>query len=263
MPTFMKNRRKRREFVDPLFGIPLANPPYPYNNNNNNQQFAKRQWKPYCPVDCDASPNHKCCLNNVENVDRILPIGPFVQPTLAENWMSALFELFGKSIHSMLTNSIRDFIPILGTNPLAFVGAKKVTTLIVIFVGFVLWTWLGFSIGVLGREGGLAGKAKAKDRKDLLDLTSKVVFAIEDNANWLKTLTESLEDRAHKNVNRFLCCFVSESENEIRKRMRRGSLECYPTKATKRYGANHSALSALECVSELVYDITLNNKKQK
>lgn len=33
---------------------------------------------------------HSCC-----QVDRFFPVGPYVQTSLLENWVSALFALFG------------------------------------------------------------------------------------------------------------------------------------------------------------------------
>ncbi len=49
-------------------------------------------------------------------MDRFLPVGDFVQPTLLENWISAAFELFGG-------------------DPVVYFAAKKAMAIAVILVG--------------------------------------------------------------------------------------------------------------------------------
>ena len=99
-----------------------------------------------------------------------MPIGPFVQPTLLENWVSALFELFGN-------------------NPLIYVSMKKGLVMGMIALGFLMWTWVGQRLGLVP-EMTNAGKKKrkgeqrnniSKKRNELVDETTKHVFTVSLN----------------------------------------------------------------------------------
>lgn len=283
MPDYMKppapsrkRKRTRREALvsnakvhtDPLFGIPLAGIKRSDDSNNNIhrqkiqmmkrrkssaevQTYSRRQWRPTapslnsdgreCPVDCYWNPKHPCC-----EVDRFFPVGPYVETSLLENWMSALFALFGN-------------------NPIAFVAFKKVAIVAGIAVGFLLWGWVGHKIGVIQLP-----EAVIADRKDggVFDLTSRVMLALDDD-EWVKKLARI--DRNAKypaGINRFLCCFVTpknaigstnDQGNSLDddKEDAAGGLQCYQTEDSKTVGFR----STLECVSDMAYEITLNRSK--
>ena len=75
---------------------------------------------------CRKNPRHPCCGQYM--TDRFFPIGPNIQPTLTENWVSALFE-FG------------------GRDPVGF--STVVTIFLTLVVGALisLWGLLGFYLG--------------------------------------------------------------------------------------------------------------------
>ena len=257
MPNFLRHkddrvdnvsgrRRKRsllrmaKAYLDPQFGIPIANP---NEIDRMSVDLATPRADVYSPrswdcssVDCysvDKDRGHPCC------VDRIFPIGPFVQTSLFENWTSALFEVFGNS-------------------PILFVLAKKFFIATLFVVGFAMWGFLGHQLGFVSMPTlrSLSDPGPESDfpveRRDLLDMTSKVILALDDG-NWMEKL--KLADATH-NFNRFLCCMSDPDETRKAREMGK-RLECYPTNAPKSIKFNN----ALACVSELVYDVTLNKDK--
>ena len=227
-------RRKRSiKYYDPLFGIPISRP-------SLSHQIQRRQWKPYCPVNCSINPTAPCCERDEDQIDRIY-FEPFVQPTLIENWMSGLFEIFGN-------------------NPVAWIGAKIVLIISSFFaIGglLVLWTRLGQKVGMVPEQW---PSFRSGGGKDLLDLTSKVVLAVED-ANWLEKLTEKVKQTdAFGKANRFICCMVNSGTDEVvKERVARSlkSLECYKTEVK----GSLNVKTALDCVSNLVYDVSINQER--
>ena len=81
-----------------------------------------------------------------------------------------------------------------------------------------------------------------EERKDLWNLTERVVLAAGEG--WMGKL-RALDAG---DADRFRCCFL-EPERQV---------ECYPSSAKRRKYA-----STLDCVSNLVYDVTVNNKKEQ
>ena len=77
---------------------------------------------------CKENPLNPCCGKYI--TDRFFPIGPNIQPTLTENWISALFE-FG------------------GRDPVAFVWIQ--TIFFAMFIGALIYGWglLGHYLGKL------------------------------------------------------------------------------------------------------------------
>ena len=75
---------------------------------------------------CQKNPTNPCCGQYM--VNRFFPIGPNIQPTLTENWVSALFEFAGQ-------------------DPIAFVWIK--TAFIATIVGTLIlgWCLLGHYLG--------------------------------------------------------------------------------------------------------------------
>ena len=75
---------------------------------------------------CQNNPRNPCCGQYM--TDRFFPIGPNIQPTLTENWVSALFE-FG------------------GRDPVGF--STVVTIFLTLVIGALVSAWglLGFYLG--------------------------------------------------------------------------------------------------------------------
>lgn len=230
MPDFLRpqsnedgsgKRRSKRSlrppYRDPLFNIPLANP-YPL--------VIQRRQDPANPcanVDCYGNPHQKCC-----QIDRFFPIGPYVQTSLLENWTSALFALFGNS-------------------PVAYLLFKKALVIVLGITAFILWGVLGAQLGFI--QLGESNGDKVGKRRDLLELTDKVVLAV-DEGKWMKKL-ETLEGKAYKGIKRFICCMEPDAKDPGE-----GQVSCYPTKRPKstKFG------DVLECVSDLIYDISLGKQ---
>jgi hypothetical protein len=121
---------------------------------------------------CRDHPDNPCCSQY--NVDRFFPIGPYIQPSLLENWISALFEFSGQ-------------------NPVAFTWIKTVTIFAFVATVTLLWGLLGQSLGVIKND----EFAKKSDDSD-------IIFGIDGN-NWLEQL-ESKQTQWKKASNNFFCC---------------------------------------------------------
>ncbi len=146
-----------------------------------------------------------------------------MQPSLVENWMSALFQLFGN-------------------DPLVYIAAKKFLVLAVIAAGFAAWAALGHAVGFIRVA---QPRETAQDRMDTDDLTTRVALAVSDGNSWLQELSNSLEnDTLRNSVGKFFCCFVGDN-----------TMECY-RKESGQYQKKFS--SALDCVSSLMYDISVD-----
>ena len=173
---------------------------------------------------CYQNPMNPCC--NKYQIDRFYPIGPYVQPTLAENWVSAFFEFTGQ-------------------NPLAVVWLK--TMVIAAFVSFItiFWTLLGQYVGFIPKS----AQEFHKERRDLLD---NLILEVEKSENWLEKLAEtSSETQAWRGVKRFACCL---SENKV--------FKCTKPFKKGRIKEKEATFAKLGCLYDLVYDINLNTKDQ-
>ena len=245
-------------FQDPEFGIPLDQPPPSYNSRTtitanaigetsrkeDNKELTKRRWTigstlipaiPYapnykCPVDCRSSPGHPCCAP----VDRFAPIGPYVQPTLLENWVTSLFIMFGN-------------------DPTVYLIAKKLILVAMFFFAFMLWGWLGRHFGWLEIHNPFSARIDGID-----DLTNDVISAVDGQA-WLNELSSREAVKGGSAINRFVCCFKEEDAGGESDR----GIRCFQRPPKKRRGHDHEEMSVLDCVSKLAYEVTMNATQNK
>ena len=228
----MPKRTKRSEHYDPLFGIPVANPnnqvwkpysPY-YMGLEKGQPVAERRCS-MGPAECSRQPTHPCCYYMV---DRALHVGPLIQPSLLENWTSAMFE-FG------------------ARNPIAFTTVKKVVMITMLMSLVVIWTWIGRQVGVLG---------DGTSRQDIkrIDEVMRSVYVATSGGNWMKDLQDTIKSSNNfVGVSKFLCCFID--ENSVDSSLEK-TLQCYPK--SRRRNVNIKVQSALQCVSELMYEVAVH-----
>ena len=248
--------RWKAVFQDPEFGIPLAQPPPSYDNsrttnaigattkNKDSKELTKRRWTigstlipaiPYapnykCPVDCRSSPGHPCCAP----VDRFAPIGPYVQPTLLENWVTTLFITFGN-------------------DPTVYLIAKKLILVGMFFFAFMLWGWLGRHFGWLEIHNPFSSRIDG-----INDLTNDVISAV-DGQTWLNELSSREAVKGSSAINRFVCCFKEEDAGGESDR----GIRCFQRPPKKRRGHDHEEMSVLDCVSKLAYEVTMNATQNK
>ena len=166
---------------------------------------------------CWTNPKHPCCQKYL--IDRFFPIGPYVQPTLTENWISALFQLTG-------------------SDPLAFFAIKSLLTITAVVILTSLWGLLGIYVGFIPTSKGF----RKLQRKNDIDIENEWIVDIANNENLMEKLDAFVsENDAMKGINDFLCC-LSKSKG----------FRC--TVKNKDRGN-------LQCVTQLMYDIKLNNER--
>lgn len=170
---------------------------------------------------CLHNPNHHCCGKYV--IDRFHPIGPYVQPTLSENWMSALFEFAGK-------------------DPVAFTIIKSFV--ITAIIGLVTWGWiaLGLYLGFIPKD----TTDKVLKRVDADANLIENVIRLDKAGNWLEQLKEKiLTDEEWRHVKKFACCISG--DNHI--------FQCVHGVFKEKPGL----MDQLQCVHKMMYDIQLNH----
>lgn len=168
---------------------------------------------------CQQSSKHPCCSQYV--VDRF-HIGPYVQPSLAENWVSALFEYSGK-------------------NPVAFTLIKS--AVLTGIIGLVTWGWitLGMHYGFIP-DGSKNAPDELEHRADLIE----DIIKLDKAGNWLEQLkTKIVTDENWRHVKKFACCISG--DNHIFQCVH-GGFKDKPELADQ-----------LECVHKMMYDIQLNH----
>ncbi len=110
-------------------------------------------------------------------IDRLFPIGPYVQPTLLENWVSAAFELFGG-------------------DPIVYLAAKKAMVLALLMLGMLAW-------GRLGQELGFVPVTTAKEEGEREE--ARVLRLALEEAGWMEVgCLEELATRPGKSAGPFL-----------------------------------------------------------
>ena len=119
---------------------------------------------------CQKDPQNPCC--NQFLVNRFYPIGPYIQPSLTENWVSALFEYSGK-------------------NPVAFMWIKTLTLMASVVLLTLAWGYLGMHVGLIP-------KVSDEDKVDKRMMDDSI-FQIEEG------LIQSLEKYKEK-YKTFHCC---------------------------------------------------------
>lgn len=155
-------------------------------------------------------------------IDRFYPIGPYVQPTLLENWVSALFQFAGQ-------------------NPVQFTIIKTIAVT-VIAVGLTLaWISLGVYLGVISDE---------KEKKvEKASRRADEILIIDEPGNWIEHLKNRIiDDDNWQGVRKFACCMTG---NE--------GMKCVDGKFKRNYEKH---VSKLGCIHELMYDIQLNSRFQ-
>ena len=141
-------------------------------------------WKPtpVCQHYCGTREGDiPCCLDIFPA--RFGPIGPLIQPTLIENWVTGLFEFGAK-------------------NPYLYTLFKT----ILVFGAFsaVLYLW-----AVVGEKMGLAEIPRARLVPSVLEAEQRIILEIVDG-NWLEELENHLVAGDYPNsANRFLCCLYT------------------------------------------------------
>ena len=240
-------------YKDPLFGIPVVNPNPdmigPVTVAPPQQQSAIDRSDvnvnvPTCSeIDCHWYPDHNCC-----QVDRFVPIGPYVQSSLSENWVSALFSLFGN-------------------NPLAYVFAKKVFVAALFWIALIIWNKFGQDLGVLPDT---KRDLRAQDRMDLEDLSQRVLTAI-DGQEWLDKLVGLKDGRSQDgnhsrsssgSLQKLLCCFVANNSNSGQDEETDESSDGESGKKKMQCFSKEEDESAIQCISNLVYKVKVGSDEQ-
>jgi hypothetical protein len=266
-PVIMPNTRRGKKssvqpvFQDPEFGIPLASlshqsplrPEVQHRGSSGNMQqmytvqgtrsqpadkvYSKRNWQHdrfdhrqafgRCSIDCRLFTRDPCCVAQFgPQVDRFLPVEPYVQSSILENWVTTLFVLFG-------------------TNPALYLFVKKVMLVATFALAFVLWGWIGQSFGYVEIP------EVFRSATDVDELTDRVISAV-DEKSWLNEISSR---QAGSAINKFVCCFRGGETKRSGKQIR-----CYRQRPKERKGSEPA--SALKCVSNLAYDVTVNTKDQ-
>jgi len=178
--------------------------------------------KPYCRHVCHiGDPAIPCCAS----LAQVHSIGPFVQPSLIENWVTGIFEF--AATHQILVVS-------------------GLSTILIGFLTIILFSW-----GYLGERIGVVELPRARFISPVSEFSDddKIILDILDG-NWLATLedhvmkTEELQGKKN-----FLCCVFSPEEGEEEQEV----LECFP-----RLTRTVHKQPSFTCNSSLKYDISLN-----
>ena len=168
---------------------------------------------------------------------------------------------------------VTSFFEFAARRPIAYTAVKYAVLVTSLMALVAMWSLLGQKVGALALQEGLAGQEKrAKADKDaqtarLIDKVMNEVFPVEESSKEAlekKPLLEALEENAEKSkertlsgYTRFLCCFVN-PEARSEKGANNTRFQCYPK--AKQKLVNSSVQEALKCVSELIYEIVLDQK---
>ena len=178
---------------------------------------------PHCRHACEGGdPSVPCCSSFRD----VYSLGPAVQPTLFENWVTGVFELAANS-------------------PVTFTIIKTITFFGVLGVVLFLWGSLGYTTGLItfpqGRFFGPTNDFVDEDRI-MLEIVG---------GNWLTTLEEYVQNNSDfSGLTHFYCCVSSEEP--------KSSLECFPHKKKTIFKEPN-----FKCKSSLKYDISLTSKSLK
>ena len=174
---------------------------------------------------CSDNPRSPCCSQYM--INRFYPIGPYVQPTLMENWVSALFQ-FG------------------GENPVGFTLLKTVAIVAVAALLTLAWGWLGMFLGIIPTNPAMISEEKHKSSSEDRSDAALNVIEFEPDEEWMDKLRESQNlGRSWIGVKQFACC-LSQSN----------SWKCMK-KPSKRKKEGSSSSGMIGCISDLMYDIHL------
>ena len=188
---------------------------------------------------CSTNPYHPCCLvRSDNNIDRIFPIGEFVQPSLLENWVSVFFEYFGQ-------------------NPIAFVLLQNFVLFLVVGTLALAWGYLGQLLGIIPTLEFARSRSNEGDSLELVESSSaKVNFSIHHSDDWLRKIEERItSDKIFSGTDQFLCCFVPNDSALLKddESQKDGILQCVPKKKSEKIDSSF-------CTSKLIYSISLKHK---
>ena len=178
-----------------------------------------------------------------------MPVGDFVQPSLLENWVSALFAHFGK-------------------DPITFVLLKDIFFVGVITVLTLAWGFLGHTLGFI--SGFPVPGSRSFDGPDTLSVP--VTFRFENSDDWMEVIEAKMaSNKDFVGVDRVVCCFDPSTDNGSTDKgstdkgstfkgptddgltheaaPKAGNLECYP------YANN-----PVDCPSKMVYVVNLKDR---
>ena len=181
--------------------------------------------QPYCRHVCHiGDPDIPCC----SSLSSVHSIGPFVQPSLVENWMTGIFEFAA-------------------SNQVLVVAVKS--AIHVGLLGLVMLFW-----GYMGEGMGVVELPRARFIKPVIELNEQEQILLDVvDGNWLLTLENHIVGNKELNdTTNFICCVFKPDDkvNDV--------LECFPSKSYKRHSP-----PKFKCNSGLRYDISLNLKALK
>ena len=196
-----------------------------YDEHYRKFQQTKRGSRPskaWCRHSCTPggarASGAPCCSRDSQP----LSIGPLVQPSLLENWVTGVFEFAAN-------------------NPVIFTFIKSLVLVGTMGVAALLWGLLGETVGVLELP-------RARHFNSPAEFQEKERFVLEVvGGNWLAALEEHVRRREDKVLGPyFYCCVSPDSER----------LECVPhrTRAV-------SSQPSLQCGSQYKYDISLSRTR--
>ncbi len=143
-----------------------------------------QSWKPtpVCRHYCDTKQGDIPCCSDIFPA-RFGAIGPMIQPTLIENWVTGLFEFGAK-------------------NPYLYTLFKTILVFGVFSVVLYLWA-------IIGEKMGLAEIPRARLIPSVLEEDQRIILEIVDG-NWLDELENHLVSGDYpESANRFLCCLYT------------------------------------------------------
>ena len=198
--------------------------------DEHNKKFFKTQTsqmetfsRNYCRHACEnGDPSVPCCPKN----PGVLSIGPLVQPTLFENWVTGVFEFAAN-------------------NPIVFTFLKAVTGVGIFGLMILIW-------GAIGRRFGFISIPEGRFFSSVQEFNDEERIVLEViNGNWLTTLEEHVKNQSQfSNLTHFYCCVSTREDITM--------LECFPHR-TKTIISEPN----FSCKSSLKYDISLNSKSYK
>ena len=178
-----------------------------------------RPSKVWCRHSCSPGDGltAPCCPR-----EQSVSIGPLVQPSLLENWVTGVFEFAAN-------------------NPVIFTFIKSLVLVGTMGVAALLWGLLGETVGVLELP-------RARHFNSPAEFQEKERFVLEVvDGNWLAALEDHVRRRDDKSLGPyFYCCVSPDSER----------LECVPHRTRV-----VTSKPSLECGSQYKYDISLSRSR--
>ena len=184
---------------------------------------------PVCSHSCGgADPDLTPCCDQVEETS--LTLGPYVQPSLIENWVTGALEFSAN-------------------NPLIFSGVKIIFITGIFSLMVILWGVVGQSLGIIPDAAAASARHFPPHLPDEFDEDLKIVVDVVDD-NWLTTLENHVrKSEEHSRFIHYYCCVFTPHNQDVSR------LECFPH-TTKLIFSQPD----FTCDSKHKYDISLNSK---